>query len=116
MLGARAVSALSLALHELATNASKYGAMSTERGSITISWDIEDAEEPQMRFHWSEMNGPPVKEPSRRGFGSRVIENNIALELGGRATVDYRPRGIVYEIVAPLSRLEDDEISQPDER
>ena len=107
LLGAKAVSALSLALHELATNASKYGAMTTERGSITISWEIEQGDTPQMRFHWSEMDGPPVSPPSRRGFGSRVIEEAIAIELGGKASVDYRPSGILYEILAPISRMEE---------
>lgn len=108
LLGAKAVSAFSLALHELATNASKYGAMTTERGSVTISWEIEKGEPALMRFHWSEMDGPPVRQPERRGFGSRVIEDTIKIELGGRATVDYRPTGILYEVIAPLSRLEDD--------
>lgn len=107
LLSAKAVSALSLALHELATNASKYGAMTTERGSVTISWDIEQGESPQMRFHWSEMDGPPVSPPSRRGFGSRVMEDAIAVELGGKASVDYRPGGILYEIVAPIARMEE---------
>lgn len=108
LLGAKAVSALSMALHELATNASKYGAMTTEQGSVTISWDIErNADQPQMRFHWSEMGGPPVSKPERRGFGSRVIEDTIRIELGGKATVDFRASGILYEIVAPIARMEE---------
>lgn len=107
LLGAKAVSALSLAMHELATNASKYGAMTTERGSVTVSWEIERGEAEQLRFHWSEMDGPPVSKPERRGFGTRVIEDIVKVELGGHAVVDYRPTGILYEIIAPLARMED---------
>lgn len=105
LLGARAVSTLSMALHELATNAVKYGALSNKSGSVTIAWAIEGQEAPIFRFHWSEMDGPPVTPPSRRGFGSRLIENTVGIELNGEAVIDYRPEGVKYEIIAPLSDL-----------
>ncbi|MBD8067287.1 PAS domain S-box protein [Devosia sp. PTR5] len=108
LLGARAVSTLSMALHELATNAAKYGALSGAQGSVTITWSIETTGVPQMRFYWSEMDGPPVSAPSRRGFGSRLIEDTVAIELNGTARIDYRPEGVKYEITAPLPDLAQD--------
>lgn len=107
MLGAKAVSTLTLALHELATNSTKYGAMSSETGSVTINWSIEPGDEPMLRFHWSEMGGPPVTIPKSRGFGTRVVERTVATELSGRAGIDFRPDGVKYEVVAPLSNLVD---------
>lgn len=107
MLGAKAVSTLSLALHELGTNSTKYGALSSEGGSVTIEWSIEPGDEPTLHFYWSEMDGPPVTPPSRRGFGSRVIEQMVSAELQGSATLDFRPDGVQYEIHARLSAMQD---------
>ncbi|WP_342068313.1 PAS domain-containing protein [Devosia lucknowensis] len=107
LLGAKAVSTLSLTIHELATNSIKYGALSSEDGSVTITWDLLPGETETLRFHWSEMGGPPVLPPQRRGFGSRVIENIASAELGGTAQVDFRPGGILYELKAPVSQLSD---------
>lgn len=104
-LGARAVSALSLALHELATNSVKHGALSAPTGAVAISWTIEEGETQQLRFHWSEMGGPTVEPPTRRGFGSRVIIQTVEAALSGEATIDYAPSGIQYEVLAPLSAL-----------
>ncbi|SFV32721.1 PAS domain S-box-containing protein [Devosia crocina] len=104
-LGARAVSALSLALHELATNSIKYGALSAESGAVAISWNIEPGEEPMLHFHWSELGGPPVSPPTRRGFGSRVIVQTVEAELKGEAQIEYAPSGIQYEVAAPISAL-----------
>ncbi|NLR97151.1 PAS domain-containing protein [Rhizobium sp. P38BS-XIX] len=111
--GARVVSALSLALHELATNASKYGAMTSSQGSVTISWEIERESDPTLHFYWSEMGGPEVVAPKRKGFGSRIIEDTVKLELRGEARIDYRRSGILYEIIAPVAALGD---VQPAER
>lgn len=109
MLGARAVSAFSLALHELATNASKYGALTTNNGTVTITWEIaSSAHNSLVHFQWSEMGGPSVSVPQRRGFGSRVIESALAVEIGGTAEIDFRPSGILFEVTAPLSNLSDD--------
>ena len=108
MLSAKAVSALSLALHELATNASKYGALATPEGSVTISWDVVSEPEPGLRFQWSEMNGPAVEPPTRKGFGSRVIEDNVSAELRGTAVLSFPPSGVRYDVMAPLQALSDD--------
>ena len=104
----KAVSTLTLAIHELATNSTKYGALSSENGSVTISWTIEPSEEPMLRFHWSEMGGPIVIPPSRRGFGSRIIERTVGAELSGKAEIDFRGDGVKYELFAPISALTDD--------
>ncbi|MGH6841588.1 MAG: sensor histidine kinase, partial [Methylocella sp.] len=75
--------ALSMALHELATNAVKYGALSTTTGTVAIDWRIADDDPPRFRLCWTETGGPPVEEPSRRGFGSRLVESGLAQDLGG---------------------------------
>jgi len=105
VLGAKAVSALSLALHELATNSAKYGAFSAPNGAVAISWTIVEGEEPQLRFHWSEMGGPTVAAPTRRGFGSRVIIQTVEVALNGEATIEYASSGVQYDVVAPISAL-----------
>lgn len=94
--------ALGIALHELATNAVKYGAFSNDTGSVRIEWKIESAPRgDRLILSWSEENGPPVAQPSRKGFGSRVIERGLALELGGTAQLDFRPNGVVCTINIP---------------
>ncbi len=97
--------ALSIALHELATNAVKYGALSAERGSVAVRWTAAGD-----RFHlaWEESGGPAVVPPRRTGFGSRMIERGLAAELQGQARIDYRPAGIVCTIDAPLEAIRDD--------
>jgi two-component sensor histidine kinase len=100
--------ALSMALHELATNAVKYGALSQDGGRISVEWSIKN-----NRFHlqWREQGGPPVKTPTERGFGSRMIEQGLSSELQGTAEIAYRPQGIVCDIDAPLDGI--CEISPP---
>jgi len=96
---------MSLALHELCTNAAKYGALSNALGSISITWDTAKTAEGQnlLSLHWAETGGPPVQPPTRKGFGSRLIERALATELGGVAAIDYRRDGVVCNISAPLS-------------
>ena len=96
---------MSLALHELCTNAAKYGALSNALGSISITWDTAKTAEGQnlLSLHWAETGGPPVQPPTRKGFGSRLIERALATELGGVAAIDYRKDGVVCDISAPLS-------------
>ncbi|MBC8130068.1 MAG: PAS domain S-box protein [Rhizobiaceae bacterium] len=114
----RVALAISMALHELATNAVKYGALSNDDGIVRLSWDIED-DDPSADGHlwlsWEELGGPPVAEPTRRGFGSRMIERALSAELGGVAAIEYRPSGIVFKATAPLSRIAevDDEDEAP---
>jgi PAS domain S-box-containing protein len=95
--------ALTLALHELATNAAKYGALSVPTGKVVIQWSIRHGESPQLTFRWQERNGPRVSPPSRRGFGSQLIERVLAYELKGQVRIDHDPAGTICEIVAPLS-------------
>ncbi|MEO5324012.1 PAS domain-containing protein [Mesorhizobium sp. CC13] len=95
--------AISMTLHELSTNAAKYGALSCKDGSVAIVWQIEgkDADR-QLVLRWEESGGPRVMKPKRKGFGSRLIERALASELGGEVRVDYASTGLECRIVAPL--------------
>jgi two-component sensor histidine kinase len=94
--------ALGIAFHELATNAVKYGALSNETGSVLIAWAIEPTPEGnRLVLRWQEKNGPPVSEPSQKGFGSRVIERGLAHELEGKVDLDYRADGVACTINIP---------------
>lgn len=105
-LSPKATLALGIAFHELATNAVKYGAFSVEAGSISITWSIESqVGGPWLCLHWREREGPPVVMPARRGFGSRVIEQGLSHELGGKVTLDYRAEGIVCTIYIPAPHM-----------
>lgn len=95
--------ALSLALHELATNAAKYGAFSVATGHVAVNWQVR--EDGGLGLSWTETGGPPVVPPTRRGFGSSLIERALTLETGGRATIDYRPGGVVCDVVLPRASL-----------
>ncbi|HEX8167631.1 MAG TPA: HWE histidine kinase domain-containing protein [Beijerinckiaceae bacterium] len=98
---------LALSLHELATNGAKYGALSAAGGSVTIAWEVVDRlGDARLRLRWTEHGGPPVRVPTRRGFGSRLIERSLAAESGGSATIEYRPEGVVCVIEAPIRRRE----------
>jgi PAS domain S-box-containing protein len=90
---------LAMALHELATNALKYGALSNDAGTVTIGWSIDEG---RLRLEWREAGGPPVKRPPRRGFGSRMIERGLAAGLAGTVTIDYAPAGLIGTVDAPL--------------
>jgi two-component sensor histidine kinase len=98
----RVALALGIAFHELATNAVKYGAFSNKVGSVLISWTIEPSPEgDRLLLRWQEKDGPPVTPPSRKGFGSRVIERGLAHELEGVVDLDYRTDGVVCTIDFP---------------
>lgn len=101
----RSALAVSMALHELATNAVKYGALSNEVGHVVLTWTLveEDGVE-QMVLHWQEIGGPPVTPPTRKGFGSRMIERALAQEIEGRVEIAYRPDGVVFTAKAPVPR------------
>ena len=94
-----AASSLAMILHELATNAAKYGAWSREGGKVAAQWELRDGE---VALAWRETGGPEAAAPKRRGFGSRMIEHNTAYELAGRATLDFRPEGLICEIAFRL--------------
>jgi two-component sensor histidine kinase len=97
-----AAQSIGLALHELATNASKYGALSVPAGKVTIRWLYLDGDRRRLRIEWSESGGPPVAEPTRTGFGSIVIQRTVAQSLGGEVTHEYRPGGVFWAIEIPV--------------
>ncbi len=95
--------ALAMALHELATNAAKYGALSTPKGRIRIRWEVvASAGATHLTLTWRERGGPPVQTPKRRGFGSRLIEKGLSASLGGKARMIFKPDGLQCEIAATL--------------
>jgi two-component sensor histidine kinase len=99
---------LSMIVHEIATNATKYGALSNDTGTVALDWEIvEDSSGRQLRLIWTEAGGPPVTAPVQRGFGSRLIERSARDQLGGEATVDFLPRGVVYSVTCALERAAD---------
>ena len=93
---------MALIFHELATNALKYGALSRAGGRVALTWTYDEATR-DLTLAWTESGGPPVAPPTRRGFGSRLIERSLRGELKGAATVDYRPGGLVCAMRATLS-------------
>jgi len=103
----KAVLALSMALHELATNAVKYGALSQPGGHVDVSWSV-DGTPPIFVFVWKERGGPPVSRPARRGFGSRLVEYGLAQDLGGTAELAFEPDGVRCTFTAPLDELRPD--------
>lgn len=100
-LWSRAGLALAMALHELATNASKYGALSREDGVVAIRWRREDN---ALVFEWTERGGPPVGPPTRSSFGTRLLRSYTSKELGGEATLDFEPEGLRWRFRAPIDR------------
>jgi PAS domain S-box-containing protein len=98
--------ALSMAIHELCTNAIKYGALSVVGGSLTIDWTIEAG---RFRLSWQEQGGPPVSAPQRKGFGSLMIERALAVQVDGDVTIEYAPNGLSCRIDAPLAAIAESE-------
>jgi PAS domain S-box-containing protein len=100
----RAVLTLAMAVHELTTNAAKYGALSAPSGRIEIQWQPirADNSRPVLRIDWLERGGPPVADPGQRGFGSKLIEGSIAAELGGTARLTFESEGLHCQIAVPL--------------
>jgi two-component sensor histidine kinase len=90
-----------MALHELATNAGKYGSLSDDQGSVTINWRIEDDE---FSIRWTEQHGPRVKPPKRRGFGSTIISKVAENYLGGEVELAYDASGIVWRLRCSASK------------
>jgi two-component system, chemotaxis family, CheB/CheR fusion protein len=99
----KAALALAMALQELATNASKYGALSNDTGHVKVSWAVRALPTPGLSLRWQESGGPPVASPDREGFGSRLIKRNLSMELGGAVDVVYRPDGVVCTVDFPLA-------------
>jgi PAS domain S-box-containing protein len=105
-LTAKQALSLALALHELATNAAKYGALSVPGGTIEVTWDCIASEGTRtLRFLWRESGGPLVSPPSRRGFGSRLIESTLSSDFGSAVKVEYLPEGVVCRFETELTDL-----------
>lgn len=102
----KAAETLSLAIHELATNAVKYGALSQPAGRVEISWRIDEGvTPPELNFDWREKGGPPVKSPKRKGFGTEILERTLGFEFKGKSALMFSPTGVHFSITLPLSRV-----------
>lgn len=95
---------LSMVIHELCTNAVKYGALSVPNGRVSISWAVADE---RFKLHWKERGGPPVHEPSRKSFGSRLIEQALPGQLQGEARLRFEPDGLSCEVNIPLTVMQE---------
>jgi len=101
----RATLALGIAFHELAMNAVKFGALSNEAGSILVAWETEATPKGKgLVLRWQEKDGPPVPSPTRKGLGSRVLEQRLAQEMGGTVDLDFKEGGVVCTMKFPLPR------------
>jgi two-component sensor histidine kinase len=103
VVGATAVTSLALALHESATNAVKYGALSEPNGAIHIKWETQDND---FRLEWEETGGPAIVViPNADGFGSVLTERSIVSHLGGKIEYDWQRNGLKIRMTVPLDRL-----------
>jgi two-component system, chemotaxis family, CheB/CheR fusion protein len=109
------IQALGLALHELATNASKYGALSAPGGKILVSWDFDDGTGAPDSFwiEWREQGGPPVKPATRKGFGNFVTDQMVTRALSATVEVDLAPDGLRWRARMPQARLAEDNSRAP---
>ncbi len=99
-LNAAAAQAIGLAMHELATNAGKYGALSTDRGRVDVCWSTNVD---TLTISWTERDGPPVSPPERRGFGNTVIASMVKSAVGGEVQIDYASPGLVWRLTCPAA-------------
>ncbi|PPU76860.1 MULTISPECIES: sensor histidine kinase [Xanthomonas] len=96
--------ALSMALHELCTNALKHGALSADQGRVHIAWELHDRDGRRtLELVWQESGGPAVQPPACRGFGSRLLERGLAHDLKGEAALSFEPGGVRFRVVVPLA-------------
>src|SRR5262249_3556670 len=104
---AAAAQAIGMVMHELATNAHKYGALSSGGGRVVISWNIEAPNRGQPRFtmSWTESDGPPVAIPLRRGFGSTVLDTLAKMSLSADVELDYAASGLVWRLTCPADTI-----------
>jgi two-component sensor histidine kinase len=109
-LNAASAQAIGLALHELATNAGKYGALSTDRGRVDVCWGTDgDA----FTISWTERDGPPVLPPERRGFGTEVIEAMARYSIGGTVNLDYATSGVTWRLTCPTGQVLEQTVKLP---
>lgn len=107
-LSAKQALSMAMTIHELATNAVKYGALSVPGGTVRVAWTTDAADEAgnrQFRFIWQESGGPPVEEPTRKGFGSRLITRVLAADFEGKVSIDYAPTGVVCILASPINSV-----------
>lgn len=97
---------IAMALHELCTNARKYGALSNESGQITLHWIRSNGAQPRLKLDWLEQGGPPVTPPTHKGFGSFLLQRTLAQDLQGEVRMEFKPDGLVCSIGAPLKHKE----------
>jgi two-component system, chemotaxis family, CheB/CheR fusion protein len=90
--------AIGMVMHELATNALRHGALSNDKGRVSVSWDLPEGPGGPVEIHWLESGGPGVERPSHRGFGTLLVERQLAYELGGRSTLSYAPEGLAVTL------------------
>ncbi|WP_274534857.1 HWE histidine kinase domain-containing protein, partial [Rhizobium sp. LCM 4573] len=102
-LNSRTALSLTMALNELATNAIKYGALSSATGSLSVAWQLQG--ETELVLEWCERGGPPVTPPTRRGFGTRLMERCIERDLGGEFDLAFDPAGVSARILVPVGLL-----------
>ena len=100
-LRAKTAEVLGLALHELATNAVKFGALSWPRGRITVTWEIAEGAEPRLALTWTETGAREAVGATRRGFGTEVLDRTLAYELGAQTALAFTDQGLVCRIVLP---------------
>jgi len=101
-MNAVAAQAVGLALHELATNAGKYGALSVDAGNVDVCWRLDGD---VFVMSWTERKGPPVSPPERRGFGTTVVDSMVKQTVNGEVQLDYAPSGVVWSLTCPAAKV-----------
>src|SRR5262249_41917122 len=94
---------IAVVLHELVTNAAKYGALSLPAGRLRVSWKLCDG---ILMLVWEEMEGPSIQAPTSRGYGTKVINASVTQQLGGTADFDWRPTGLRFVMSVPIGAVE----------
>lgn len=115
--GSKATLALAMAFHELATNAVKYGGLSNDAGSVSVTWKIQDeGDGNRLRIEWKETGGPRVSTPTGNGFGTSLIDANISRTLEGNLSREFEPSGMICVIDVALTQIEDTRDDADDEQ
>lgn len=110
MISAKAAQTIGLALHELATNSMKYGALSTPKGKVSIAWLylLTGDKQAHLELTWQEHDGPLVTPPQRKGFGHFVIDRMATQSLNAHVKIEYRPEGLIWVLTVPVAELENE--------
>jgi two-component sensor histidine kinase len=92
-----------MAIHELTTNAAKFGSLSIIGGSVSVEWDVlEDGDERRLDFRWIERNGPPLEPPTHQGFGTRLLRQVLTMQTNAEVVMDFDRAGLQLRVVLPL--------------